>query len=152
MILTCLYTATSTKTRDDLVKQQQWSQVYYNKQSKTLSQLKSNDVVRVKHGNQWEKVNTHTKPCSCIIKTADGRNRRHLRHTNEDITMVNSDYIDDGNDIVNNAETSQNTTYSSPEIMSDQQSNSVPLVTTSETRSRYGRIIRPPLRYHDQVV
>ena len=117
MIPTCLDTATSTKTRDDLVKQQQWSQVYYNKQSKTLSQLKSNDVVRVKHGNRWEKavvVNTHMTPRSYIIKTADGtvlrRNRRHLRHTDEDITMVNSDYIDDGDDTVNNAETSQNTT------------------------------------------
>ena len=89
-------------------------------------------------------VSTHTTPRSYIIKTSDGtelkRNRRHLRLTNDEIIM-NSTYIDDEDDVVCNNEISQNT-----DIL-DCHDGTVPITTTSETISRYGRIIQ---RYRDQ--
>ena len=94
MILTVLDTDTSMKVRDSLVKQQQWPQLYHDRQSKPLTPLKPNEVVRVKHGNQWKPavvIRRHTAPRSYIIKTVDGkmlrRNRQHLRPT---LTLLNS--------------------------------------------------------------
>ena len=88
MIPTVLDTDTSMKVRDSLVKQQQRSQLYHDRQSKPLTSLKPNEVVRVKHGSQWKPavvIYKHTPPRSYIIKTADEkilrRNRQHLVKT-----------------------------------------------------------------------
>ena len=76
MIPTVLDTDTSMKVRDSLIKQQQRSQLYHNRQSKPLTPLKPNEVVRVKHGSQWKPavvIRKHTTPRSYIMKTADGK-------------------------------------------------------------------------------
>ena len=120
MIPKCLDTDTSTEARDDLVKQQQRSQEYYNRPSKPLPLLKTNDVVRLKHGNRWEKavvLSTHTALRSYIVRTADGtvsrRNRCHLRQTTESMTVVNSDYIDEEDDVTCNVQSTDNSEVSS---------------------------------------
>ena len=71
MIPTVLDTDTSMKVRDSLVKQQQHSQLYHDRQCKPLTPLKPNEVVRVKHDSQWKPavvIRKHTMPCSYIIK------------------------------------------------------------------------------------
>ena len=105
----------------------------------------------MKHGNIWKPgvvLRAHKTPRSYIIKTDDGtvlrRNRRHLRQTKEVTTTLRNSNIDDdvGDTVVNDT----------PKATSDQPSSALPLTDISGTRSRYGRIIRPPLRYGDQVV
>ena len=55
MISTCLDAESSNEARGSLIKQQERSQAYLNRQSKPLNGLKTNDVVRLKHGNRWNK-------------------------------------------------------------------------------------------------
>ena len=80
-------------------------------------------------------MSAHTTPRSYIVKTTDGtvlrRNRRHLKQTNEDITILSSDYVDDEDNGINNGEARPNT--DNPEITSYQRSSSVPLTTTYVT-------------------
>ena len=75
-----------------------------------------------------------------IIKITVGaklrRNRCQLRLTNEDITIVNSDYVYDEDDVICNDETVQNT--DNVEATSDGHDSTIPI-----TRSQYGRIIQP---------
>ena len=130
---------------------------YYNRESKPLAPLKSNDVVRFKHGNHWKPavvLRSHTTPCSYIIKTADGtelrRNRHHLRKTNENITVMDNSYFDDEDDDCNSNSTSL--TSDNDEVASDGLNSTSPPPITTETRTRSGRIIRPPARYCEQVV
>ena len=157
MISTCLDAESSNEARGSLIKQQQRSQAYFNRQSKPLNELKTNDVVRLKHGNRWKKavvLSKHTAPRSYILKTVDGavlrRNRRHLRHTKESFTVVNDDYIDDDESHTCEGEISQST--ENYQVTSDQSNTAMPLTNMSETRTRYGRIIRPPLRYRDLLI
>ena len=119
--------------------------------------MKTNDVVRLKHGNRWKKavvLSKHTAPRSYILKTVDGavlrRNRRHLRHTKESFTVVNDDYIDDDESHTCEGEISRST--ENYQVTSDQSNTAMPLTNMSETRTRYGRIIRPPLRYRDLLI
>ena len=132
------------KVRDSLVKQQQRSQLYHHRQTKPLTPLKPNEVVRVKHGSQWKPavvIHRHTTPRSYIIKTADGkilrRNQQHLRPTSEDLTLLNSNYIDD-EEVFSK---SSNQQYNNNEEISDQTSQPRGNIeTTSGTHSRYGRV------------
>ena len=111
-------------------------------------------MVRLKHGNRWKKavvLSKHTAPRSYILKTVDGtvlrRNRHYLRHTKESFTVMNDDYTDDEGSHTCEGESSQSTENS--QVTSDQSNIAMPLTNISETRTRYGRIIRPPLRYRD---
>ena len=75
MISTCLDTTSSNDVRGNLIKQQQRSQAYFNRQSKPLNELKTNNVVRMKHGNRWKKavvLSKRTAQQSYILKTMDG--------------------------------------------------------------------------------
>jgi len=60
------------------------------------------------------------------------------------MTTLSSTYVDDDN------EDDVSITNDNPEVTPDQHSNTSLLTATSETRSQYGRIIQPPLRYRDQ--
>ena len=75
MIPTCLDPTIVTSDRDSLLKQQQRSTAYYNRQAKPLKPLKPNELIRVKHGNIWKPgvvLRAHKTPRSYIIKTDDG--------------------------------------------------------------------------------
>ena len=70
-------------------------------------------------------VITHTTPCFYIINGTElRRNRHHLRLTNE------GSYVDDEDDVVCNNKTSHNTDDS------DWHDSTIPITTTSETRSQ----------------
>ena len=90
----------------------------------------------------------HTTPCLYIIKI-DGekivrRNQQHLRPTSEDLALLNSDYIDDDDDVADNSSNQQHSNNEDPSNQASQPGGNVE--TTSETHSRYGRVIRPPLK------
>ena len=143
MIFTCLDTESSNDARGNLIKQQQRSQACFNRQSEPLNGLKTNDVVRLKHGNRWKKAVVLTKqtaPQSYILKIVDGtvlrRNRRHLRHTKE---VLSDGYIDDEGSHTCEGEISQSTENS--QVTSNQSHTAMPLTNISETRTRYDRII-----------
>ena len=87
----------------------------------------------------------HTTPCLHIIKIDDEkivrRNQQHLRPTSEDLALLNSDYIDD---VADNSSNQQHSNNEEPSNQASQPRGNVE--TTSETHSRYGRVIRPPLK------
>ena len=97
-------------------------------------------MVRLKHGNRWKKTvvsSKHTAPRSYVLKTVDGavlrQNQRHLRHTKENFTVVNDDYIDDDESHTCEGEISQST--ENYLVTSDQSNTAMPLTNMSETRT-----------------
>ena len=103
----------------------------------------ADNVVRYHNGSSWTPavvVTQHSTPRSYIIQTANGtllrRNRRHLRKTVEPKPMPISimDNDDEHSDIIPN---------------DDGHAGGTELQPSSERRSRFGRVIRPPKRYRD---
>ena len=96
-------------------------------------------------------LSKHTAPQSYILKTVDGavlrQNRCHLRHTKKSFTAMNDDYIYDDESHTCEGEISQST--ENYQITLDQSNTAMPLTNMSETKTRCGRIIPPPLRYCD---
>ena len=84
---------------------------------------------------------THAAPRSYIIQTSDGtilrRNRRHLKRTAE--KMAVTAYYDDDDDNEEVQENNVNTQNPEPD--------DVPTPDVTERRSRYGRLIKRPIRY-----
>ena len=135
--------------REKLKQRQQQQKYRYDKQAKPLSNLQPKDVVRYQTGRTWKPaivISNHSSPRSYNIQTSQGtilrRNRYHLKPTKETFSPCDDtdDYLDD--EIDNNASTPD------PQLSNEApQSNEPP--QTGERRSRYGRVIRPPVRYRD---
>ena len=133
--------------RDKLERRQQHQKRLYDQGAKPLASLQPNDV-RYQAGKVWKPaviISEHSSPRSYNIQTSEGtilrRNRHHLRRTKETLVPCADydDYYDDELDI---------------DITSGTQQPNEPLQQTElsqpcERRSRYGRVIRPPLRYRN---
>ena len=138
-------------TKEKLLSRQTQQKYYYDKDAKQLPALKPKDVVRFKYKAFWKPavvIDTHSAPRSYIIRTADGtilrRNRCHLRKTYEQRPADQSHrYDDDETEIIpQQTVPPHDTTTTSIAISS---------APPSERRSRYGRLIRPPVRYGDEM-
>ena len=144
MIPSTLVPATTSQVKDKLVDRQVHQKHYYDKNSKPLPPLKPNDPVRYRNGSIWKPavvMATHAAPRSYIIQTSDGtilrRNRRHLKRTAE--KMAVTAYYDDDDDNEEVQENNVNTQNPEPD--------DVPTPDVTERRSRYGRLIKRPIRY-----
>ena len=110
-----------------------------------MSSLQPNDVVRYQTGRMWKPaviINKHSSPRSYNIRTPQGtilrRNRHHLKQTKEAFTPCDDtdDYFDD--DLSGDL-------YLDSQPLNEAPQSEEPL-QLGERRSRYGRVIRPPLR------
>lgn len=140
----------SSTVREKLQIRQSKQKYNFDKTSKALPPLKPNDRVRYKCGSKWKPavvVAKHVSPRSYVVKNTNGtllrRNRRHLKKTLESAPR-SLRYVEDseGEDVV-------------PTVMQHGDSRfdqSVPLTPSSSSvrQSRYGRIIRPPIRYRGE--
>ena len=128
---------------------------YYDRTAKQLPPLKSNDVVRFKHNYSWKQavvVGSHFTPRSYTIQTTNGtilrRNRRHLKKLCHQIPPNISHWYDDDDE-------SSTVTQQTEANMSDNSAMAksvVPVVRPLiEKRFRYGRLIRPPVRYVEDM-
>ena len=139
-----LSTPYSQTCRQKLESRQVKQKLQYDKSAKLLPPLQANDVVRYLNGSSWAQatvIKQHSTPRSYIIKTANGtllrRNRKHLRKSAESEPKPVSPLEDDEEFALVNGQ--------SPFVNSnDGRVNTTPVVTASEQRSRYGRLIRPP--------
>ena len=136
-------------TKEKLLSRQAQQKYYYDKDAKRLPPLKPKDVVRFIYKAFWKPavvIDIHSAPRSYIIRTADGtilrRNRRHLRKTYEQRPADQSYWYDD-----DESETVSQQTV--PPCDTTTTSTAVSLASPVERRSRYGRLIQPPVRYGD---
>ena len=116
----------------------------YDKHTKSLPTLKSDDVVRHQTSTSWEPatiVQRHSTPRSYDLITARGniirRNRRHLKRTREIRPEVVVPVIDD-------IPESTNLFPQPPGLM--------PMLVNSlqkSVRTRSSRLVKPPVRYGD---
>ena len=132
-----------------LEQRQQRQKHFYDRGTKPLSSLQPNEVVRYQAGRIWKPavvINKHPNPRSYNIRTPQGsvlrRNRCHLRQTKE--TFTPSDDTDDYYD-----EYPGTDTPSGPELATNEPPPCDESNQSAERRSRYGRLIRPPVRYPD---
>ena len=144
MISSTLKPTSADHVKEKLMERQVRQKGYYDRSSKVLLPLKPKDSVRYKHGSIWKPaivISNHTAPRSYIIQGMIlRRNRCHLKRTNEHVKIASS-YVDD--DIVGNI------TSERPVDNHSQNADSgpVPCSNVTERRSRYGRLIKPPIRY-----
>ena len=147
MISSTLKPTSADHVKEKLMEQQVRQKSHYDRSSKVLLPLKPKDSVRYKHGSIWKPaivISNHTAPRSYIIQTSNGmilrRNRCHLKRTNEHVKIAPS-YDDDDID--------GNITSERPVDNHSQNADSgpVPCSNVTERRSRYGRLIKPPIRY-----
>ena len=128
---------------------------YYDRTAKRLPPLKSNDVIQFKHNNSWKQtveVGSHFTLRSYAIQTTDGtilrRNRRYLKKSYEQIPPNISHWYDDNDE-------SSTVTQQTMANMSDNSAMATPVVPVVppliEKRSRYGRLICPPVRYSEDI-
>ena len=116
----------------------------YDNGTKPLSDLKPGDTIRYQVNKSWKPatvVNKHDSPWSYNIQTPEGtvlrRNRYHLKPSKGTVKLHN-DFIDDEYGTSINSEAQQ-----PPQLPQ-------PMPSPSEKRhSRYGRVIRPPVRYQN---
>jgi len=144
---------------DMLDKRQQEQQKQYNKTAmqNPFPELKAGQPVRMQmqHGATWRPavvVSKANEPRSYVVKTPDGavyrRNRRMLRQTNESFNTpelledVEDEQQDDGGEGLNEDEPLPN---GQAEANHDANPAPPPVVIT-----RYGRQVRPPMRYPDK--
>ena len=130
---------------------------YYDRTAKQLPPLKSNDVVRFKHNNSWKQavvVGSHFTPRSYIIQTTNGtilrRNRRHLKKSYEQTPPNISHWYDDDDE--SSTVTQQVLCLQTMANISHNSATASPVVPPIiKKRSRYGRLIRPPVRYAEDI-
>ena len=107
----------------------------------TIAKLK---MVFARHGIPRVVISQHSSPRSYNIQTSEGtirrRNRHHLRQTKEAFLPCadNDDYFDDEFDI-----------NISPPQLPNEPPQQAETLQPGERRSRYGHVIRPPLRYRN---
>ena len=118
---------------------------YYDRTTKRLLPLKSNDVVRFKHNNSWKQavvVGSHFTPRSYTIQTTNGTK------SYEQIPPNISHWHDDDDE-------SSTVTQQTVANMSDNSAMATPVVPVVppliEKGSRFGRLIRPPVRYGEDI-
>ena len=141
-IPTMLQPTVSEGIREKLAQRQQKQKGQYDKSVKPLPDLNPGDSVRYQVDRSWKPatvIKQHNNPCSYYIRTHQGtvirRNRYHLKRTNEAITTPD-DLIDD--------EYIANTSDRQPPV----EALLVPAPPQlDERQSRYGRVIRAPVRY-----
>ena len=142
----------AAQVKDKLIKRQVAQKHYYDKSSKPLPPLKPNEHVRYRDGLIWKPaivMSTHAAPHSYIIQTQNGtilrRNRRHLKRTAEQVPITQS-YDDEEDASQDNVVNGQNLNERS--VHPEPDNNPIPL-SVPERRSRYGRLIKCPIRYPD---
>ena len=97
----------------------------------------------------------HSSPCSYTIRTTDGtvirRNRRHSKKTDEQRPPSESYWYKEDQDSSGGtlSQQQQVVVLQTMDGMSNT-SITVPVPPPVERRSRYGRIIHPPVRYGDK--
>ena len=134
--------------RTKLNHRQQRQKSIYDRTAKLLPKLKTGDAVRYQKGHVWKPavvVGKHSSPRSYKIMTDTGttlrRNRRHLRRTREAPPPALLDF----DDFLCDDDT--------PPLGSESPANDSPVVPQvtgpTESRTRSGRIVRPPLRFRD---
>ena len=137
----------SKEVKRKLEQRQQRQKSFYDRGTRPLSSLQPNEVVRYQTGKMWKPavvINKHPNLRSYNIQTPQGtvlrRNRRHLRPTKE--TFAPSDDTDDycDDDLVIN-------TPSDPQMPTNEPPTHDEPDQLTERRSRYGRLVRPPVRY-----
>ena len=139
-------------TRVKLDHRQQKQKRSYDKTTKLLPELKPGDVIRYQKGRLWMPavvIGKHSTPRSYNIKTGNGntlrRNRRHLRKT---IEVPPPPPAPDLDDFVcednHSAATADGPSVDQPPVAPQPQ-----VGRSTETRTRSGRIVRPPLRFRD---
>ena len=141
-IPTLLKPTISEGIRERLTHRQQKQKGLYDRGAKPLPDLAPGDNVRYRVNKAWKPatvIKRHENPRSYYIQTNHGtvirRNRYHLKRINEAVAPT-QDSIDDECSV----DTSDN--RPSPEVPPPPE-----LSQPDERRSRYGRIIRPPIRY-----
>ena len=134
--------------KEKLEQRQQRQKGTYDKRAKPLPRLHPNETVRYRMGKTWRQatvVSEHSSPRSYRIQTPQGtimrRNRCHLRQVKEPFAPSDDidDYFDD--DFISS-------TASHAPGPDDTPAPEEP-IQLGERRSRYGRVIRPPIRYRD---
>lgn len=80
----------AVQVRRQLSERQMKQEIYYDKQTRTLSDLQPGENVRMQRGATWQPavvLHKHEQAHSFVIRTADGkqyrRNRKYLRRTEE---------------------------------------------------------------------
>jgi len=132
--------------REKLGLRQQVQKSQYDKRTKPLSELKPGDTVRYQVNRSWKPatvVSKHDSPRSYNIRTHQGtilrRNRYHLKQSKETINSHEDSYFfDDDYGTSNSPDVQQ--PVPPPQPISSQ---------SGERRSRYGRVIRPPIKYQN---
>ena len=130
--------------KEQLIRRQRQQKHYYDKGTRTLSQLDQDDVIRVHHDGEWQRgkvVERSNTPRFYVVQTEDGstlrRNRRHLIRTAEEAPVC-APHIED----LLPAPTEE----PEPQHQSTQQ----PIANPISTRS--GRIVKRPVRFNDYDV
>ena len=148
MAVTMFQPSVSVGVREKLKQRQQRQKGIYDNRTKPMSSLQPNDVVRYQTGRMWKPavvISKHSSPRSYNIRTPQGtilrRNRHHLKQTKEAFTPCDDtdDYFDD--DLSGDL-------YLDSQPLNEAPRSEEPL-QLGERRSRYGCVIRPPLRYRN---
>ena len=159
------------QTVSDLLKKDRVKQAkYFDQHTKQLSELKSGDIVRMKlpGGTQWSQAVVSSKIASRSYKVeVNGRfyrrNRKQLRSTKE--PLQESPYEMDEDDLTTSNNLSEQT-QPSPASTQAKVATTPPrrhlflsprttelsgrppqVTTTTEIRTRYGRLIKPPKKF-----
>ena len=140
-ISTMLQPTISEGIREKLAQRQQKQKCQYDKSAKPLPDLNPGDSVRYQVDRSWKPatvIKQHNNPRSYYIRrTVIRRNRYYLKRTNEAITTLD-DLIDD--------KYIADTSDRQPPV----EALPVPAPPQLDKRqSRYGRVIRPPVRYQN---
>jgi hypothetical protein len=152
---------------NDLKRRQEVQKKFYDKNSKDLKPLQSNDVIRVNHNGVWKSgmvIEKHEAPRSYVIKTEDGtvlrRNRRHLNLTGEGKPLCQPHVEEDWPSLETSSQPHVEDdwpsmeTPSQPHVEEDWQSvetSSQPHVEEDwqVKKTRSGRVVKLPVRFKD---
>lgn len=151
----------TAQIRRQLSEKQEKQKLYFDRQTRRLSDLQAGDNVRIQRGETWQPavvLNKHEQPRSFVVRTPDGRqyrrNRKHLRRTDETSFPYTNEQdiyqnIDPGRKDCGRQE--KNTQSPEHTVVADP-TNETP-VGQSETLSyqttRSGRQVKPPARYRE---
>lgn len=138
----------SERVHQRLTERQHKQKLYFDRQTKTLPDLREGENVRMQRGESWQPamvLHKHEQPRSFVVRTPDGRvyrrNRKHLRKTTEKtFTMDGHD-----NNLEEDTQTQPNISVTVTNMNPDDT-----LKARSETesyRTRSGRAVNLPARY-----
>jgi len=135
--------------RDQLCERQFQQKKYYDRSTRTLPPLQSDDMVRVKHDKQWLRghvIQQHDTPRSYVVETEEGstlrRNRRDLIRTAEEAPVC-APYIED---VPTTKNAAPSATSAPSSVSSPTSAAAPPPILKTTTR---GRVVKPPVRFAD---